>query len=245
MLEGLYTAAAGMAAQQFRLDATADDLANVSTAGYKPARVAFRDLLYAGAVRGGDASVQLGAGSAASIVGRSVAQGAIQTSTQSTDVAVEGSGFLQVRLADGTKALTRDGVLKIDGQGRLGLHSGQLLEPQVKLPAGATANDLRIAPDGTATVRGQAIGRLTLVTVPAPSALAGGPDNTFVPTATSGAARAAGAGTTVRQYALESSAVDTAEAFTQMIEAQRGYELASKAITTHDQLMEIANGLRR
>src|SRR6201989_325272 len=109
MLEGLYSAAAGMRAQQQRMDSVASDLANVNTNGYKRERVAFRDLLY---VRDASGRVQSGAGAAATTIGRGFAQGALRETGNPLDVAIQGSGFLQVRRADGTNALTRDGSLR-------------------------------------------------------------------------------------------------------------------------------------
>lgn len=246
MLEGMYTAAAGMAAQQTRLDAVSADLANVDTTGYKSARVAFRDLVYDSAQGfGADKSVEIGAGSAATSIGRSSAQGALQDTGRSLDVGLNGQGFLQVRLKDGTKALTRDGNLQVTADGRLALHTGQLIEPPVKLPQGANTDAVRIGSDGTVTLDGKSLGQLKIVDVPAPAALKGGPDNTFVATTGSGAIRAAAKSTTLTQGALEASNVDEAQAMTDMIEAQRAFQLASKAINTQDQILEIANQVKR
>jgi flagellar basal-body rod protein FlgG len=246
VLEGMYTAAAGMAAQQTRLDAVSANLANVNTTGYKSARVAFRDLVYDdfqgyGAAKG----VQIGAGSAASSIGRSSAQGALQNTGRTLDVALTGPGFIQVKLKDGTTALTRDGNLDVDPTGRLRLHTGQLLEPAVKLPAGADADNVAIAKDGTVSFNTTKIGQIKLVDVPAPAALKGGPDNTYVATTGSGAIRDAAKSTILSQGTLEASNVDQAQAMTDMIEAQRAFQLASKAITTQDQILEIANQVKK
>lgn len=246
MLEGMYTAAAGMAAQQTRLDAVSADLANVDTTGYKSGRVAFRDLVYDSAQGfGADKSVEIGAGSAATSIGRSSAQGALQDTGRSLDVALNGPGFLQVRLKDGTKALTRDGNLQVTADGRLALHTGQLVEPAVKIPQGTNLDAVKIGADGTIALDGKSLGQLKIVDVPAPAALKGGPDNTFVTTTGSGAARAAAKSTVVTQGTLEASNVDTAQAMTDMIEAQRAFQLASKAITTQDQVLEIANQVKK
>ena len=246
MLEGMYTAAAGMAAQQTRLDAVSNDLANVDTTGYKHTRVAFRDLVYDSAQGYGAAKgVTIGAGSAATVLGRSVEQGGMQSTGRSLDVAVNGPGFLQVKLSDGRTALTRDGNLQSDAQGRLQLHTGQLVEPPVKLPAGADPAKVTIGADGTVNLDGAKLGQLKLVDVPAPGALQGGPDNTFVATKGSGAIRAAAPGTGLQQGVLEGSNVDTAQAMTDMIEAQRAFQMASKAINTQDQILEIANQVKR
>jgi flagellar basal-body rod protein FlgG len=246
VLEGMYTAAAGMAAQQTRLDAVSSDLANVDTTGYKSARVAFRDLVYDDAQGYGAAKgVTIGAGAAANSIGRSAEQGAMQDTGRSLDVALSGQGFLQVKLADGTKALTRDGNLDADATGRLKLHTGQLLEPPIKLPAGADVNQVAIAADGAVTLKGVKLGQISLVDVPATAGLQGGPDNTFVATKGSGAIRAAAKSTTLTQGTLEASNVDEATAMTDMIEAQRAFQLASKAITTQDQILEIANQVKK
>jgi flagellar basal-body rod protein FlgG len=246
VLEGMYTAAAGMAAQQTRLDAVSSDLANVDTTGYKSARVAFRDLVYDdfqgyGAAKG----VTIGAGSAATSIGRSTAQGALQDTKRSLDVAVNGPGFIQVKLADGSKALTRDGNLQVAADGRLRLNSGQLLEPAIKVPAGANPDGVVIKGDGTVSYNNVKLGQIQLVDVPAPAGLQGGPDNTFVATKASGATRPAPASTALTQGTLESSNVDVSTAMTDMIEAQRAFQMASKAITTQDQILEIANQVKK
>src|SRR3954454_25188359 len=113
MLEGMYTGAAGMAAQQTRLDAVSNDLANVDTTGYKHTRVAFRDLVYDSAQGYGTAKgVTIGAGSAATVLGRTLEQGGMQTTGLGLDFALSGSGSLQVKLSDGRPSLTRDGNLQ-------------------------------------------------------------------------------------------------------------------------------------
>jgi flagellar basal-body rod protein FlgG len=246
VLEGMYTAAAGMAAQQTRLDAVSSDLANVDTTGYKSARVAFRDLVYDdfqgyGAAKG----VTIGAGSAATSIGRSSTQGALQNTDRPLDVALNGPGFLQVKLKDGSKALTRDGNLQVTADGRLALHTGQLIEPAIKLPADANQDNVKFAADGTVSYNNVKLGQLKLVDVPAPASLRGGPDNTYVATTGSGATRAAVKSTTLTQGTLEASNVDEATAMTDMIEAQRAYQLASKAITTQDEILSIANAVKK
>jgi flagellar basal-body rod protein FlgG len=241
----MYTAAAGMAAQQARLDAVANDLSNINTTGYKHVRMAFRDLVYQEAGPGGTPGVRTGAGAAATVIGRSVRQGAFQETGEALDVGVDGPGYIQVRLRDGRTALTRDGNLQVAADGLLKVHTGELIEPPIRIPAGASLDRVTIAPDGRVELDSREIGRIRLVDVPAPGALQGGPDNSFVPTAASGAIRAADAHTALRQGVLEASNVDAAEALTGMIESQRAFELASKAISTQDQLLEIANGVKK
>jgi flagellar basal-body rod protein FlgG len=243
----MYTAAAGMAAQQTRIDAVSNDLANVDTTGYKSARVAFRDLVYDDAQGYGAAKgVTIGAGSAATSIGRSSAQGDLQQTKRSLDVALNGPGFIQVKLKDGTKALSRDGNLEVAPDGRLRQsNGGALLDPAIKLPAGADANALLISADGTVKYNNVALGQIKLVDVPASAGLQGGPDNTFVATRASGAVRAAAKSTILTQGTLETSNVDQATAMTDMIEAQRAFQMASKAITTQDQILEIANQVKK
>lgn len=245
MLEGMYTAAAGMAAQQQRLDAVANDLANVSTTGYKPVRVAFRDLVYDAASRGAAQGTTIGAGAAMRTIGRSMQQGELQTTGQALDVALEGQGFLAVRLKDGTAALTRDGQLRFDSQQRLVTASGLLLDPPIKVPAGTSASEVKIADDGTVSVRNAKVGTIRLVSVPNPSGLAGATDNAFTTTQASGAAATAPATTRVVQGALEGSAVDLAESMVDLTVTQRAYQLASRAIGVQDQMLQIANEVKK
>ena len=247
MLEGMYSAAAGMAAQQQRLDAVANDLANVNTAGYKHVRLAFRDLIYAAGARGADKTVKFGAGAAASVIGRSVAQGALRNTGQPLDVALQGPGFLSVLDPNGKPALTRDGALRIDGRNRLVAGgAGLVLQPTITVPAGTAPQDVHISPSGSVNVAGKVIGQIQVVSVPAPSQLAGGPDNTFSVTRASGPATPLKAGETeISQGMLESSNTDVSDAMVDMIDAQRGYQLASKAIQVQDQILEIANGVKK
>ncbi len=245
MLEGMYTAAAGMAAQQQRMEAVANDLANVSTTGYKPVRVAFRDLVYTNGGRGAEANVQLGAGAAATSIGRSTKQGNLEQTDNPLDVAIQGSGFIAVKDRKGNDALTRDGHLRIDDRGRLTTANGLLLQPNVQLPKGTVPEQVKIEADGTVNVQGKAAGRITLKDVPSPANLMGGEDNTFTATRASGAATAAARTTVVTQGSLESSGVDIASAMTDMIDAQRSFELASRAISMQDQMLEIGNQVKR
>lgn len=244
MLEGLYSAAAGLAAQQQRMDALGNDVANVSTTGYKRVRIGFRDLLYQQASGGAGADVLTGAGTATEIAGRSHAQGTLVPTGDPLDVGIEGEGFLQVRRADGTLALTRDGALQFDGQGRLATKSGLLLQPAIALPSGVAGSDVAIGSDGTVTAAGRPIGRIALVTVTAAQRLQSVGESLFVATPESGPTRAA-TGSRLVAGNLEGSNVDVAEAMVDMMDAQRGFQLASRAISTQDQMLEIANGVKR
>lgn len=240
MLEGLYSAAAGMAAQQTRMDTLANDVANVSTDGYKRTRVAFRDLLY---VRDASGRVSSGAGAGTTTIGRGFEQGSLRETGNPLDVAISGDGFLRVRRPDGTDALTRDGALRLDPQGRLTTQRGELVQPAIALPAGADPAKVAIARDGTVTAGGQALGRIDIVTVPAPQGLQPAGDNLFVATAASGQPRAA-AGATLLPAQVEASNVDMGDTMSQMMDSQRSYQLASRAVQMQDQLLQIANQVK-
>ena len=244
MLEGMYTAAAGMAAQQSRLDAVANDLANASTTGYKHVRMAYRDLAYNQGAQGATTALRVGSGAAATMIGRDDAQGSAQETGRPLDVAIQGPGYMQVR-SGAQRSLTRDGNLQIDAQGRLAMQDGALLDPPVTLPKGTTEDQVEIGADGTVTVAGKAAGKITLVNVANPAGLDGGADNRFQATATSGTISPAPRTTVLQSGVLEASNVDMGEAMSDMMDAQRSFELASKAITMADQVQEIANGIKR
>src|SRR3954449_13382507 len=219
MLEGLRTASAGMLAQQQKLDAVANDLANANTNGYKRQRVGFSDLLYE---RGGrpttSDNAQLGTGSRIVHNGRYFEQGNLQNTGDPLNVAIEGEGFLKVKLADGRQALTRDGDLHIDGQGRLVTSFGGFVQPQIKIPNNLQPSKITIGEDGTVTADGTAVGKLALVNVRSPQNLDPVGENAFVTTARSGNAVAAPAASKIKQGTLEASNTDISKSMTDMIE---------------------------
>src|SRR3954447_4456593 len=214
MLEGLRTAAAGMAAQQQKLDAVSNDLANANTNGYKRLRVGFSDLLYE---QGGrpttSADARLGAGAKAIASGRTFEQGALRQTGVMTDVALEGEGFIKVKLRDGRDGLTRDGDLHIDAARRLTTNFGGIV-PNIAIPAGVSESQLAIQADGTVMAAGKNLGKIQLVSVRSPQNLQSVGDNAFVTTAKSGNAVAAPAATQLKQGTLESSNTDMSQAMT-------------------------------
>src|SRR3954453_6902185 len=149
----------------------------------------------------------------------------MQRTDRPLDVAIQGEGFLQVKLADGRQALTRDGGLHIDGLRRLTTNTGAFLQPQVTIPKGVSEDQVSIGQDGTVLAAGRRVGRLQLVTVRSPEALTSVGDNAFVPSAASGNTVPAPRATSLTQGALEMSNVDMAEAMVDMISSQRAYEL--------------------
>ena len=245
MLSGLNTAAAGMAAQQQRMDAVANDLANANTTGYKHQRVGFRDLVYEQTGRSSAQGVRTGSGAAAVDAGRAFAQGVLQRTDRTLDVAIQGEGFLRVRLPDGRDALTRDGGLHIDGNRQLVTATGAIVQPAITVPEGVAEDQITIGPDGAVLANRQQIGKLDVLTVRSTQGLLSVGDNAFIATAASGPATAAPQSTVVTQGALEASNTDMAEAMVAMIESQRAFQLASKAITTADEMMGIANQVKR
>jgi flagellar basal-body rod protein FlgG len=241
MLEGMYAAASGMEAQQQQLDSIGNDLANASTTGYKAEQVGFRDLLY-NAVDIAGTTTSVGAGAAAQVVGRDQSQGAIQSTGDPLDLAIEGPGFFTVKRPDGTLALTRDGSFQVNAGGQLTTSEGDRLDPPITLPTGTSASEVTIGPDGTVRAGTHTVGKIALVTVASPDHMLAAGGNLFTTTASSGATRPV-AGSAIHQGALEGSNVDMATDMVQMMGAQRGYQLESSAIQTENQMLSIANQL--
>ena len=245
MLQGLYAAASGMEAQQNQFNAIANDMANIDTPGYQATEVGFQDLLYSSAgSASGSPNIATGTGSQSAIVGRSFAQGAIQNTGRSLDVAIQGPGYLQVRRNDGTIGLTRNGALQVNDQGEITNQDGNPLVPPLKLPKGTAADNIKIEPNGQVISGSRTIGKLALVNVPAPNQLQPDGDSMFSVTAGSGATRPA-TGSSIQQGALEGSNVDVAKDMTTMINAQRSYQMASQAIQYQDQMLQIADQIKK
>jgi flagellar basal-body rod protein FlgG len=244
MLEGLYSAAAGMSAQQEQLDAVSNDLANISTTGYQSERVAFSDLLYNAVDEAGTES-SIGAGASAQVIGRSHAQGPIQETGDPLDLAIEGEGYFQVKTAGGQPALTRDGSFGIDAGGTIVDAEGNQLEPPIKLPAGVSAADVKIGTDGSVTAGKRTLGQIKLVTVASPDHLLANGGGALSPTTASGTVQPVATGAAkIRQGALEGSNVDMSKEMALMVSTQRAYQMSSSAIQTESQMMSIANELR-
>jgi flagellar basal-body rod protein FlgG len=239
MADGIYAAAAGMAAQQTRIDAIANDLANADTPGYKSERVAFKDLVY-----GSENGVPVGSGAAALDAGRSMQQGVLNDASDPLSLAIDGPGFFQVRRADGSVGLTRDGSFELDAAGGLVTSQGERLVPPITVPAGTQPKDVSIAQNGAVSVAGRIVGQIALVTVPSPGGLLAVGNSTYLASTASGAPIPA-TGSKIQQSELEASNVDAATAMTDLLDAQQGYSLASRAIQTQDQLLQIANDIKR
>lgn len=242
MLEGLFSAAAGMAAQQLQLDAVSNDIANINTDGYKSERVGFEDLLYNPVDKAGTETTA-GAGAAARIMGRNQTQGALKETGNPLDLAIEGEGFFKLRRPAGGTVLTRNGAFQVNANGSISDAAGNLLDPPVRLPAGVSASEVKISADGTVTAQGKRLGRIELVTVTAPDHLSAEGGGLLAPNAASGAARALTGGH-VHQGALEDSNVDLGRDIATMMTAERAFQMSSTAIQSESQMMAIANQLR-
>jgi flagellar basal-body rod protein FlgG len=261
MLRCLYTSATGMDAQQLRMDTIANNLANVSTTGFKRSNAQFEDLLSetlrgAGAPdpRGGTAPapLQVGLGVRPAGTPRSFSQGDLVSTSNPLDIAIQGSGFFRIQRVSGDYAYTRAGNFRVDATGRMVTQEGELVDPAITVPSDAT--QITIAIDGTISVlrAGQSapttIGQLELSTFPNPGGLSALGNNLFQETAASGQAlqyRPGDQGTgTLSQGYLESSNVQAVQEMIDMISTQRAYELNSKVIQTADQMLQRITTIR-
>ena len=242
MLEGLYSIAAGLAAQQVQLDAIGNDMANVNTDGYKSERVAFNDLLYNDVdVAGTETTV--GSGSGALVIGRSEAQGSLSETGNPLDLAIEGRGYFEVTAPGGQQALTRSGSFTLNAQGEIVTATGARLSPPISVPKGVDAQQLRIAQDGTVSANGRTLGQIKLVEVPAPDALTSLGGDLLATSAQSGAPLAT-TSAHIHQGALEQSDVDLGSEMTDLVTTERAFQMDSSALQNESQMMSIANELR-
>lgn len=262
MIRALYTSSSGMQAQQLNLDAIANNLANVNTTGFKRTRVDFQDVLYQTSRMPGTAvaqgatvptGIQIGHGTRPVATQRIFSQGEFQQTDNPLDLVVEGDGFFQVLRPDGTPAYTRSGAFKKDGTGRVVTSDGFFLQPAITIPADATS--VTVGTDGTVTVTvagqssAQQVGAIQIARFVNPAGLLSIGRNLFAPTPASGDAQVGSPGTlglgTLAQGFLELSNVKVVEEMVAMITGQRAYEANAKAIQTADEMLSIANAMRR
>ena len=260
MLRALYSSSAGMQSQQTNLDVIANNLANVNTTGFKKVKAEFQDLLYqtsrsAGSDQGGGnmlpTSLQIGHGSRLISTSKIFTNGELTQTGERMDIAIQGDGFFEVQLADGTQAYTRDGALKISSDGRVTTSDGLPLQGGWQpIPAGT--EQINIAPNGTVTTKG-ASGtqsfQIQLVRFANPAGLEAAGRNLFKETGASGTPEIGNAAENgfgeLQQGYLEMSNVKVVEEMVNMILAQRAYEVNSKAVQTADEMMQLSNNLRR
>ncbi len=255
MLRSLHIARTGLDAQQTQLDVISNNLANVNTTGFKKARAVFEDLLYQVIRQPGAQSsqqtqlpsgFQLGVGVRTVATERIHTQGGLQQTGNQLDVAINGRGFFQVLMPDGSNAYTRDGSFQIDSQGTLVTASGYAIQPNITIPQDALT--ITIARDGTVSVTQPGVatptvvGQLQLASFINPTGLQSLGENLYAETAASGPPQVnlpglGGLGV-LNQSMIETSNVNVAEELVNMIMAQRAFELNSRAITASDQMLQ-------
>ena len=258
MTQSLWIAKTGLDAQQTKMAVISNNLANTNTTGFKRDRASFEDLLYQTLRQPGGATseqtqlptgLQLGTGVRVAATAKQFAQGGLNQTGNALDVAINGRGFFEVLLPDGSSAYTRDGSFQINAQGEVVTNEGYPVQPGLQLPEGAQS--ITIGADGTVSVQlaGQAqpvqIGALTLADFVNPAGLQALGENLFAETGASGPAQTGGPGTgglgRLVQGALEGSNVNVVEELVSMIETQRAYETNAKAISTTDQMLGFLN----
>jgi flagellar basal-body rod protein FlgG len=260
-MESLWVAKTGLEAQQTRMSVISQNLANVNTTGFKRGRALFEDLLYQNVVQAGGLTSQqsaaptglnLGTGVRVVATDKQFTQGNIVSTSNPLDVSIQGRGFFEILLPDGSPAYSRDGTFQLDADGQLVTSSGYSLQPSVTIPVGAQS--VTIGADGIVTVvmAGQTgltqVGTLQLSDFVNPAGLQARGQNLFIETVASGPPQPGtpglnGLGTLV-QGTLETSNVNVVEELVNMIETQRAYEMSSRAIATSDQMLQhVTNNL--
>ena len=261
-MNALQIAASGMSAQQMRVDVVSNNLANMSTTGYNARRADFADLTYQQVARPGSVTaadgtvlptgVQIGLGVRPSAVSVVLAQGSLTQTGGDLDVALEGKGYLEVTLPSGLSAYTRDGALKRTGDGLIVTSDGYQVAPGITMPS--DARSLSINAEGEVyayfndQVTPQLLGQFNLAGFTNEKGLEAMGSNLFLETSASGSAQVGTPGqdglATLRQGYLEESSVDAVREVTELIKAQRGYELNAKVITAADQMLSATTQVR-
>jgi len=262
MIRALYTAATGMHAQETNIDVISNNLANVNTTGFKKSVTNFQDLMYQQLVEPGaptsastnnPSGIQIGLGVKTGAVAKVFSQGDLTSTGNQLDLAVEGDGFFQVTLPDGTNAYTRAGALRLDDAGQIVTPDGYLISPGLTVPADALS--ISIGQDGTVSVKQPAsatpteLGQLTAVRFANNAGLKAVGRNLYEETVSSGAPVTGifgenGVGR-VSQGFLETSNVSVVEQVVNLITAQRAYEASSKGIQTADEMLSQALSVKR
>jgi flagellar basal-body rod protein FlgG len=261
-MRALKIAATGMAAQQMRVEVISNNLANMSTTGYNARRAEFADLHYQQLSRPGTIAsatgsqlptgVQLGLGVRPASVTTMVSQGALQQTGNDLDIAIEGGGYFEVTLPSGIPAYTRDGALKRSGDGLIVTSDGHPVVPEITIPTDARAVSINAEGEVYAyfadQVQAQFLGQITLAGFANEKGLEAMGSNLYLESPASGPALVSAPGEdglgTVRQGYLENSTVDSIREVTELIEAQRGYELNAKVITAADQMLAATTQVR-
>ncbi len=255
MMRALYTAATGMEAHQVKIDVIANNLANVNTNGFKKSRADFEDLLYqtvrapgasAAAGQASPVGQQIGLGTRTAAVSPILEQGELQNSSNTLDMAIEGSGYFQITRSNGEMGYTRAGAFKTNADGDIVTSNGELMEPQITIPEGTL--DVAIAYDGTVSVtlpdqtEAEEIGTIQIATFTNPAGLRAIGHNLMIPTSSSGDPSVGVPGEEgfggIAQGFLEMSNVNVVDEMVGMIVGQRAYEISSKVISTADEMLQ-------
>lgn len=258
MTSALWIAKTGLDAQQTRMSVISNNLSNASTTGFKQSRAQFEDLLYQNVRQTGGQSSQntqlpsgltLGTGVRIVSTAKIFTQGNLVQTGNNLDMAINGRGFFQVQLPDGTAAYTRDGSFQINAEGQIVTANGYLLQPEITLPT--NAQTVTIGSDGTVSAQianqptASQVGTLQLTDFVNPAGLQAVGGNLFLESAASGSPQTGTAGTNgmgqLVQGSLETSNVNVVEELVDMIETQRTYEMNSKAISSTDQMLQYVN----
>ena len=262
-MRALDTAATGMAAMDLQVQVIAGNIANMSTTGYKSQRAEFQDLVYEHVQRiGAQASdqgnilpvgIELGSGVKTVGTPRLMTQGSLQQTGNTLDVAIQGSGWFKVLMPDGTYSYTRDGSFQMDSQGRVVTAEGNLVQPTITIPANSSGITINQQGQVSATPAGSTtssiLGQFTLTTFMNDAGLQANGNNLFSATPASGTPQDGTPGTngsgTLLQGSLEESNVDAVTEISNLIAAQRAYEMNSKVITAADEMLQTTSQLMR
>ncbi|MEI7541642.1 MAG: flagellar basal-body rod protein FlgG [Candidatus Riflemargulisbacteria bacterium] len=261
MLRSLWTAATGMAAQQYNIDTISNNLANVNTTAFKKSRAEFQDLLYQTIRPAGMTNnmgtqyptpIEIGHGTKISSTQKSFIQGNLVQTDNPLDLSIQGAGFFMIQNPNGEVAYTRDGSFKVDGSGNLVTSNGYSMMPEVALPTDTSAVVIRENGDIVVTVsgqtEGQTIGQIKLANFINPAGLESLGGNLYKETEASGGPVEGVPGISgfgaLTQGQLEASNVKVVEEMVNLITSQRAYEINAKAITTSDQMLSTANNLK-
>jgi flagellar basal-body rod protein FlgG len=261
-MRALHIASTGMLAQQTNVEVISNNIANLSTTGYKRQRAEFQDLLYSNIVRPGAQSsdigtiipsgIQLGNGVKTAAVYRINEQGTLQRTDNKLDIGINGQGYFQVDLPNGEIAYTRDGTFSLDAQGQVVTQQGYIVRGVNQIPRGATdivineVGQMFVKLDGTTAPVQQ--GQFQMVTFPNPTGLEAVGNNLLLETPASGTPITGNAGDqgfgTLQQGAVENSNVDIVSEITNLITAQRAYEMNSKVVKAADDMLNTVNSMR-
>lgn len=262
MMRSLEIGATGMLAQQLNVDVISNNIANMTTTGFKRQRAAFQDLIYQNIDRPGSTSsdagttvpsgIQLGLGVRPAAVYRLHEQGTLRPTENPLDLAITGRGFFQIQLPSGETAYTRDGTFQINENGELVTVQGYAVDPAITIPNNALDVDINEQGEVLVKVSGQSaisnVGQLQLANFVNPTGLDAIGDNLYLETEASGSPTTGNAGTdefgSIRQASLEQSNVNVVEEITHLITAQRSYEMNSNVISTSDEMLQTITQLR-